>query len=93
MNRAELEADGFVGWIPLKSAIGHADLPRLPGVYAVGYDAGQPKVWPTMSCGGWHKGRDPSQSPSRLADEWLEGTDIVYIGKTDRTLAKRIGEF
>lgn len=93
MNRADLENRGFAIWTPLQRAAGIKLLPELPGVYAVSYAREAPFDWPTGSCGGWHKGRDPTVHPDRLRAEWVEGTDVVYIGKTDRTLAKRISEF
>ena len=56
------------------------------------YAEGRPEKWPPTSCGGWHKGRDPVVPLDRLALEWVDGTDIVYIGKAEQTLAKRLGE-
>ena len=93
MNRVELEQRGFNNWIPLLGADRSTALPRLPGVYSVSYDEARPKTWPNESCGGWYKQRDPAVDPTRLDLEWVDGTDIVYLGRTDRTLAKRIGEF
>lgn len=93
MTRADLEADGFVGWIPLTEAHELKAAPRLPGVYAVLYPLDSPAVWPGKSSGGWHKGRDPAVSEDVLRQNWVDGSEIVYIGMTERTLAKRISEF
>ena len=93
MIRFELEQRGFNNWIPLLGADRSTALPRQPGVYAVSYGEARPKSWPNESCGGWHKKRNPAVDPARLNLEWVDGTDIVYLGRTDRTLAKRIGEF
>ena len=93
MRRDELEQRGFGIWAPLQRARGISVLPESPGVYAVSYAGKAPSDWPVVSCGGWHKGRDPAVHPDRLRAKWVEGTDLVYIGKTDRTLAKRISEF
>jgi hypothetical protein len=90
VNRAELERRGFEGWIPLLTADTSLLLPTIPGVYAVAYDLGRPTEWPTVSCGGWYKGKDPSVASDRLDAEWHDDCDIVYIGKTDQTLRKRI---
>lgn len=92
VNRADLEAIGFSGWTPLISVEHHPHLPRQPGVYAVAYPPGRPKQWPTQSCGGWYRG-DPAIAVHRLDQRWVDASDIVYIGKTDRTLAQRITEF
>ena len=93
MNRTELENQGFNQWVPLIEAAELRTLPQLPGVYAVSYAEGYPASWPVTSCGGWHKGRNPAVDPERLRAKWVDGTDIVYVGMTDRTLAKRIREF
>jgi hypothetical protein len=93
VNRAELEHYGFEGWIPLISAARSSHLPTSPGVYAVSYGGSRPSTWATDSVGGWHKGRSPSVKSPELDANWVDETDIVYIGKTDRTLAKRITEF
>jgi hypothetical protein len=79
--------------MPLIQANASPKLPTSPGVYAVAYDLDRPKVWPSMSCGGWHKGHDPTVTAQRLDQEWVDGTNIVYLGKTDRTLRKRLSEF
>lgn len=93
MRRSDLELLGLTGWVPLLEVLGSTNLPSFPGIYAVSYDAGQPLSWPNKSVGGWHKGRDPAVSQSQLDANWVDGADIVYIGKTDRILAKRIREF
>jgi hypothetical protein len=93
VKRAELEGRGFIGWVPLLTASGSKLLPAEPGVYAVSYDLDKPATWPAKSVGGWHKGRDPSTDSKTLDSNWVEETDIVYLGKTDRALAKRITEF
>jgi hypothetical protein len=93
VNRADLEQRGFTGWIPLLSADASSTLPNFPGVYAVAYNLDRPKIWPNESRGGWHKGRNPAVDADRLDREWVDGTDIVYLGKTDRTLKQRICEF
>lgn len=92
MTRADLERRGFCRWIPLLTADSVIDVPSSAGVYAVSYSSLRPSHWPKVSCGGWHKQRNPTVPVVRLVDEWVDGTDIVYIGKTDRTLAKRITE-
>ena len=93
MNRAELQRRGFEGWIPLLTADASPLVPGTPGVYAVTYELGRPAPWPASSCGGWYKGNDPSVPSDRLDSEWLNDCDIVYIGKTDQTLRKRIKAF
>ncbi len=97
-TRAALEAEGFVGWVPF------AELPASgvaaePGMYVVWREsAGDPEFLP-RSVGGHFKGKDPSVPAERLADEWVPGASVVYIGKASarkhggKALAKRLDEY
>jgi hypothetical protein len=93
MDSATLQVHGFQGWIPLLDFPDFGCKPQKSGVYAVVYEAEAPVAWPSKSCGGWHKGRDPTVVPDQLMANWVSGSDIVYFGMTDRPLAKRINEF
>ncbi len=93
MNRQSFEARGFGGWVTLVAFSELPNKPGRPGVYAVEYADGKPEKWPEQSCGGWHKGRDPSVSEDQMMANWVDGTTIVYIGMSTRPLSKRLGEF
>ena len=41
---------------------------------------------------GRFKGKDPTVSLETLKDNWVDGAEILYIGKTDRTIQKRMQE-
>lgn len=49
--------------------------------------------------GGWHKGQDPTVPVAELQAAWVEGAQLLYIGKVPlgqtgrRGLAKRLGEY
>jgi hypothetical protein len=53
-------------------------------VYAVAYCVGKPARWPEASCGGWYRG-NPAVPIDELDANWVEGAEIVYIGKADCT--------
>lgn len=98
-TRQALETAGFIGWVPF-SSFRQSICPRAPGVYVVVRpDAVSPQDFSEKSCGGWHKGRDPSVTREVLVARWVEGAEVVYIGKAGagaggrRGLRRRLIEF
>ena len=93
MNRQSLEARGFAGFAPpdelLKGRL--VEVPDMPGVYVVFRTTDQPPSFMTTSRGGHFKRKDPSVTVHLLQERWVDGTDIVYIGKADR-LRRRIDQ-
>ena len=90
-TRDELEAVGFVGWVPFP-AIRASSCPKLGGVYVITYNGGNPARYAERSCGGWFKGKDPTVPPDALAANWVDGAEVVYIGKADE-LKRRLTQF
>ena len=91
-SQAPLAKAGFTGWMPFSAARNSNECPRNGGVYVVRYgDPNPPKFLP-KSCGGWFKDRDPSVAPDALDANWVEGAEIIYIGKAD-DLRRRIRQF
>jgi hypothetical protein len=91
--------EGFAGGAPF-SALPESDVPREPGVYVVVLSerAGRPAFLPASPAGRF-KGKDPSVPLSRLEAKWVDGTEVVYIGKAaggrggGRGLRKRLDEY
>jgi len=90
-TRPSLEAAGVVGWVPFP-AIRASACPTSGGVYVITYSAGNPATYAERSCGGWFKGKDPTVSPDALAANWVEGAEVVYIGKADE-LKRRLRQY
>lgn len=91
-TRPSLEAAGFVGWIRL-AAIRTRSCPLAGGVYVITRtDAAATPAFAARSCGGWFKGRDPSVSKEALLANWVDGAEVVYIGKADQ-LKRRLTEY
>ena len=83
-TRRGLEEAGFVGWLPFAN-LRTSTCPPQPGVYVICLDAGyEPIGFAERSCGGWHKGRDPSVTLDVLTANWVDGAEVVYIGKASR---------
>jgi hypothetical protein len=90
-TRISLEAAGFTGWVPFP-AIRTSACPSSGGVYVITYDADDSPAFADRSCGGWFKGKDPSVSREALLANWVDGAEVVYIGKADR-LKRRLKQF
>jgi len=91
-TRRDLEDAGFVGWLRFGKLRADGKCPATGGVYVVTYGGRGPTEYPIASCGGWFKGRDPSVSKEALVANWVEGAQVVYIGKADQ-LRRRLRQF
>ncbi|WP_210211698.1 MULTISPECIES: hypothetical protein [unclassified Mesorhizobium] len=56
------------------------------------YDVEGDTRFADKSSGGWFKGRNPSVPEGALAANWVDGAEVVYIGKAD-VLRRRLREF
>lgn len=66
-------------------------IPDTPGVYFVLRQAdGKMPDFLVKGTGGLHNGEDLNYDVDRLRDKWVSDTQIMYIGKTDSSLRKRI---
>ena len=102
-NRQSLKQDGFTGFRP----IGELDInriPQKPGIFAVlRPDAGAPGTagpqFLAKSTAGVFKKKDPTLKPDALAAKWIDGADVLYVGKAgpgskgNRGLRRQIQEF
>ena len=56
------------------------------------YSDGNPPAYAERSCGGSFKGKDPTVPRETLIANWVDGAEVVYIGKADR-LKRRLMQF
>ena len=93
-----LREGGFVGFVPL-ATLEADDVPEAPGVYAVLRPSTAPPVFLDASTAGHFKGKVPSATVEVLTRKWVEGAEVVYIGKATpgsagrRGLRRRLDEF
>lgn len=80
--------EGFVSWTTLRQR----DLPGEGGVYVVLHESGALPEFLDKSVGGHFKAKDPTVAVRVLAKEWIEGAQVVYIGKAT-SLRNRIWQY
>ena len=90
-SRRNLEKSGFTGWLPLE-AIRTSACPTTGGVYIIILDSVDPVAFAERSCGGWFKGKDPTVTWEALTANWVDGAEVVYIGKADQ-LRRRLIQY
>ena len=98
INRQSLKQDGFTGFRPL----GDLDInriPQKPGIFAVLQPEGFRAQFLARSTAGIFKKKDPTLKADALAAEWVDGADVLYVGKAgpgskgNRGLRRQIQEF
>ncbi len=98
-SRKDLEKLGFEGFVTVEALLADSGLiPRSCGIYAVLRTDGSAPVFLEQGTGGFFKGRNPNVTVETLEDKWVDGTDILYIGKagggtSSNTLYKRIRQY
>jgi hypothetical protein len=75
-----LREGGFAGFVPV-AALHPGDVPAAPGVYAVLRVAEAAPMYLDASVGGRFKGKDPSVVGDVLARKWVDGAEVIYLGK------------
>lgn len=97
-TRAGLEAAGFSGFCRFDELVQYA-APQVAGVYAVVRVSVDPPQFLPTSVAGHLKDRDPSVVPELLAEAWIDGAAVLYIGKASsggsgrRGLRTRLHEY
>src|SRR4051812_15452715 len=89
-DRARLETAGFTGWqtwAELRTSA-YADVPVASAVYVVHRPSDAPPRFRKVNPGGHFKGQDPTVAPSTLRAKWMDGAQVIYIGKADSAQAR-----
>jgi len=98
LSRKTLKADGFAGF----RAIGGLEIMRIPqgpGVFAVLRANEYEPHFLKKSTAGVFKKKDPTLPAEAVLREWVDGADILYLGragagsKGNRGLRRQIQEF
>ena len=92
-SRAELEAKGFGGWITFEALRGQlVEVTSAGGVYVVVQAVGSEAEFRDTNPGGRFKDQDPTVDAAALQANWVEGAEVVYVGKADN-LRRRLSDF
>ena len=98
INKQSLKQDGFTGF----RALGDLEInriPQKPGIFAVLQPEGFRPQFLAKSTAGVFKKKDPTLKADALAAEWVDGADVLYVGKAgpgskgNRGLRRQIQEF
>ena len=98
INRQSLKQDGFTGFRPL-GVLDINRIPQKPGIFAVLQPEGFRLQFLAKSTAGVFKKKDPTLKAETLAAEWIDGADILYVGKAgpgskgNRGLRRQLQEF
>jgi hypothetical protein len=98
INKQSLKHDGFTGF----RLLGELDInriPQKPGIFAVLRPEGFEPQFLARSTAGIFKKKDPTLKAEALDAEWVDGADVLYVGKAgpgskgNRGLRRQIQEF
>lgn len=103
INRQSLKHDGFTGFRPF-AELDINRIPQKPGIFAVLRPEGPAPVnfrpqFLAKSTAGVFKKKDPTLKAEELDTEWVDGADVLYLGKAgpgskgNRGLRRQIQEF
>lgn len=99
MNSSDLTKEGFSGFVSVKELMENKNLaPDLMGVYAIIRNSSSKPKFLVKGSGGFHKGEDPNVDVAKLKNNWVEDSDIMYIGKAGSigkkaTLRSRLDQY
>lgn len=98
VNRQALREDGFAGFRTF-AEVEVNRIPQAPGIFAVLQPEGFQPQFLARSTAGVFKKKDPSLTQAALAAEWVDGADVLYVGKAgpgskgNRGLRRQVQEF
>lgn len=87
--------EGFDGFTTVKSLRNAtSDIPTDPGVYIVVRNSKSAPKFLEVGTGGHFKGEDPNVDIATLEENWVNDSNILYIGKASgqKGLRQRIGQ-
>lgn len=95
MNTLEdARAWGFVGFKTVAALKKEVDcIPQTKGVYLVLRKEISFPEFAEVGRGGFFKGKDPNVDITVLKNNWVTGTNILYIGMTGSSLRRRIKQY
>lgn len=91
LTAESLAAEGFVGFVTFDQL--RADfsvVPEVEGAYVVLRTGGASPRFLKRSPAGWHKGTDPTYPIAKVRARWVEGAEVLNVGKARRTASTNL---
>jgi hypothetical protein len=94
LDAAQLRAEGFAGFVGFEELRSGElkNVPHTAGVYVVVREGEERPGFLDASSGGRFKGKDPTELVDVLESKWVEGAEVVYIGKGE-DLRRRLKQY
>lgn len=94
IDPSDFDGEALIGDLMKDGGLDAAGVSRTSnGLYFVYYEGvGRPSFM-EIGTGGFFKGKNPNVSITELKSRWVDDSDILYIGQTNRTLYDRIDEY
>jgi hypothetical protein len=94
LDVAVLRAEGFAGFFSFDELRSGAldGVPQAAGVYVVIREEMERPSFLESSPGGRFKGKDPTESVEVLDAKWVDGAEVIYIGKGEN-LRRRLKQY
>ena len=98
INKQSLKQDGFTGFRQLTD-LEINRIPQKPGIFVVLQPEGFRPQFLARSTAGIFKKKDPTLKVDALTAEWIDGAEVLYVGKAgpgskgNRGLRRQIQEF
>lgn len=94
MNEIEdLKEQGYRGFVTVEKLTSNTSVvTKEPGVYFILRTSSEAPSFLTVGTGGHFKGKNPNVTISELERNWIDNTQIIYIGKAT-SLQKRLKQY
>ena len=88
-----LKVAGFVGFKSIKELINRwSDIPLDRGIYMVLYTGRNRPKFVVKGTGGFFEGKDPNVPVAELDSSWVDGSVVIYVGRTGISFRKRFSQ-
>jgi hypothetical protein len=91
---SQIKEAGFFGFVRIEDLYnsGYSSVPERGGVYLILRVSDAKPVFVSKGTGGYFKGKEPNVSIDELKSNWVDGTCVMYIGKSSN-LRKRVSAY
>lgn len=90
----QIKKAGFSGFVKVEDLYnaGYSSIPERGGVYLILRASDARPIFVPKGTGGHYKGKEPNVGVDELKAHWVEGTCVMYIGKSNN-LRRRVSAY